>query len=84
MSKNNSIQLIKDEYIQYLIFSTFYLDSKNQDTESCYSNTIASNFLKEILELFLNENMKIRQDALNVISIILEQGLVYQSEVKIN
>jgi cohesin loading factor subunit SCC2 len=51
------------------------------DVSSGMASTVIQLYLKEILESFLHPNVGVRQAALKVIQLILQQGLVHPVQV---
>jgi len=52
------------------------------DVSSGMASTVIQLYLKEILESFLHPNVGVRQAALKVIQLILQQGLVHPVQVR--
>ena len=54
------------------------------DVSSGMASTVIQLYLKEILESFLHPNVGVRQAALKVIQLILQQGLVHPVQVSLD
>jgi cohesin loading factor subunit SCC2 len=52
------------------------------DVSSGMASTVIQLYLKEILESFLHPHVGVRQAALKVIQLILQQGLVHPVQVR--
>jgi cohesin loading factor subunit SCC2 len=52
------------------------------DVSSGMASTVIKLYLKEILESFLHPDVGVRQAALKVIQLILQQGLVHPVQVR--
>lgn len=51
------------------------------DISSGMASTVIQLYLKEILQSYLHRNLQVRQPALRVIQLILQQGLVHPMQV---
>lgn len=52
------------------------------DISSGMASTVIQLYLKEILQSYLHPNLQVRQPALRVIQLILQQGLVHPVQVR--
>ena len=51
------------------------------DVSSGMASTVIQLYLKEILQSYLNPDLQVRQPALRVIQLVLQQGLVHPVQV---
>lgn len=54
------------------------------DVSSGMASTVIQLYLKEILQSYLHPNLQVRKPALQVIQLILQQGLVHPVQVFFN